>query len=110
DFQEDSQNQIAGFVPKKRITITIGKYSIADMFDNNSVSHDPRSQFFNWSLMSAGAWDYPADTKGYTIGATVEYITPGISIRAASDMVAKAANELDLDPNFSKANSETIEL
>jgi high affinity Mn2+ porin len=110
EIQEDGQNLIDEVIPKNRITITIGKYSLTDMFDNNSVSHDPRSQFFNWSLMSAGAWDYPADTKGYTIGGTIEYITPEFSIRAATDMVAQVANQLTFDPNFSKAHSETLEL
>jgi len=107
---EDAQNQIDETTSAKRIVITAGKYSLTDMFDNNSVSHDPRSQFFNWSLMSAGAWDYPADTKGYTIGGTIEYISPVFSIRAATDMVAQVANQLIFDPNFSKAHSETLEL
>lgn len=107
---QDIPNQIGEMQPAKRITFTIGKYSLADQFDVNSVSHDPRSQFFNWALMSAGAWDYPADTKGYTIGATVEYITPQLTIRAATDMVAKVANQLVFDQNFSKAHSETFEV
>lgn len=106
----DIPNQISEMQPARRITITIGKYSLADQFDVNSVSHDPRSQFFNWSLMSAGAWDYPADTKGYTIGATIEYITPEFTVRAATDMVAKVANELIFDQNLGKAHSETLEI
>jgi high affinity Mn2+ porin len=106
----ETPNQMGELQPTKRITITIGKYSITDQFDANSLSHDPRSQFFNWSLMSAGAWDYPADTKGYTIGGTIEYITPTFSLRVASDMVARVANQLIFDPNFSKANSETFEV
>ena len=106
----ETANQIGEIQLVKRITITLGKYSITDQFDANSVSHDPRSQFLNWSLMSAGAWDYPADTKGYTIGGTVEYITPHFTIRAATDMVAKVANQLIFDENFLKANSETFEI
>jgi high affinity Mn2+ porin len=106
----ETPNQMAELQPAKRLTITLGKYSITDQFDANSVSHDPRSQFFNWSLMSAGAWDYPADTKGYTIGGTVEYITPDFIIRAATDMVAKVANQLVFDTKIAKANSETFEI
>jgi len=106
----ETLNQMPELQPAKRLTITIGKYSITDQFDANSISHDPRSQFINWSLMSAGAWDYPADTKGYTIGGTIEYITPDLSIRFASDMVAKVANGLIFDANFGKANSETFEV
>jgi high affinity Mn2+ porin len=48
------------------LSITAGKFAITDFFDNNTYSHDPRTQFMNWALMSNGAWDYPADTRGYT--------------------------------------------
>ncbi|MDP4236517.1 MAG: carbohydrate porin [Bacteroidota bacterium] len=106
----DAPNQIGGMQPTHRLSITLGKYSVADQFDNNSVSHDPRTQFLNWSLMSVGAWDYPADTKGYTIGATVEYSTPDVTVRAATDLVAKSANQSVFDKNLSQAHSETVEL
>ncbi|HYM19990.1 MAG TPA: carbohydrate porin, partial [Candidatus Kapabacteria bacterium] len=106
---QDVQNQIGEFQPARRITITAGKYAVSDQFDANSFSHDPRSQFLNWSLMSAGAWDYPADTKGYTIGITVEYITPEYSLRAASDAVVTEANLMEFDTHLSGAHSETVE-
>ncbi|MBS1902418.1 MAG: carbohydrate porin [Bacteroidetes bacterium] len=107
---EDAANAVAGTQPLRRITITAGKYGITDRFDANSVSHDPRTQFLNWSLMSAGAWDYPADTKGYTIGATVEYIAPEISLRAAASMVPYEANQAVFDRNVAHAHSGTIEV
>jgi high affinity Mn2+ porin len=106
----DVQNQIGEMQPAKRITITAGRYALTDQFDANAYSHDPRSQFMNWALMSAGAWDYPADTKGYTFGVTVEYITPDYSLRAATAMVARSANDLAFDKNFGDAHSETVEL
>ena len=40
--------------------------SAADIFDDNRYSHDPRAQFLNWALMYNGAWDYPANARGYT--------------------------------------------
>jgi high affinity Mn2+ porin len=109
-IQDDGQNQINETTSANRIVVTLGKYSLTDMFDNNSVAHDPRSQFFNWSIWEAGAWDYAADTKGYTVGGTIEYISPVFSIRAATDMVPQVANQLILDPNITKAHSETFEL
>ena len=72
---EDGPNQLAGPRDVDRITITIGKMAATDQFDNNAYSHDPRSQFANWSLMYNGAWDYPANTRGYTFGTTVEMNT-----------------------------------
>ena len=41
---------------------------------------------------------------------TVEYITPDYSVRAATNVVAKSANDLEFDKNFGNANSETVEL
>ena len=55
-----------GWQDVSRITVTAGKLAAPDIFDDNSYSHDPRSQFQNWALMENGAWDYPADTRGYT--------------------------------------------
>ena len=46
----ETPNQMAELQPAKCLTITLGKYSITDQFDANSVSHDPRSQFFNCQL------------------------------------------------------------
>ena len=74
-------NQLGEFVPDRRIQLTFGKLSLADMFDCNHYSHDPRTRFLNWSLMNAGAFDFASNTKGYTYGIVTEYITPGISGR-----------------------------
>lgn len=48
-------NQLPETLSSSRIDITIGKLAISDIFDNNSVSGDPRTEFLNWSLMSNGA-------------------------------------------------------
>ena len=107
---EDDLNQLAGPRPTHYLSVTAGKISIADYFDQNSYSHDPRTQFLNWSLMSAGAWDYPANTRGYTIGAVVEYVTPAFALRAASTLVPTTANGPVLDYRYAKAHSETVEI
>jgi high affinity Mn2+ porin len=107
---EDGPNQIGGPAPTKFLAINAGKFSIADFFDQNSYSHDPRSQFFNWSLMSAGGWDYPANTRGYTVGAVVEYVTPSFALRAGSTLVPTYANGPKLNYNYSEAHAETVEL
>jgi high affinity Mn2+ porin len=106
----DDVNQVAQIVPSNRITIHVGKLSLSDYFDKNSFSHDPRGQFLNWSLMSNGAWDYPADTRGYTKAIVVELIHPTWTIRASTAMVPLKANGLQLDVEITKAHSETFEL
>ena len=108
-YQKSDQNQIAQKIPDERIVITVGKFCISDFFDNNSYNHDARSQFLNWSLMAQGAWDFPADTRGYTRGFVVELIKPSWALRLAAVQVPRIANEMDMDWNLNKANSETFE-
>ena len=103
-------NQVKDNLPTSRITISAGKFAISDFYDNNSYSHDPRSQFFKWSLMSNGAWDYPANTRGYTMGVVAEFIKPTWAIRLSSVAVPRIANAPKLEYVFGKAHSETIEL
>ena len=64
-----TKNQLAGLRSKRYFSFVAGKYGMADFFDGNAFSHDPRTQFMNWALMDNGAWDYPANTRGYVFGA-----------------------------------------
>ena len=108
-FQSSSFNQLAGNTPSNYIAVTAGKVSIADYFDNNSYSHDPRTQFICWSLMGNGAWDYPANTRGYTPSIVVEYVTPKQELRYAASLMPLSANGNDMDYNIQKASSHTLE-
>jgi high affinity Mn2+ porin len=106
----EGANEVYKTRTKKYVIAAVGKFSIADFFDNNSYSHDPRSQFFNWGLMSNGAWDYPANVRGYTWGAMLEYGTEKFKVRAATTLVPQEANGNDLDLSVSKANSSVVEI
>jgi high affinity Mn2+ porin len=110
DTLEDGINQIREIVSRKRLTINFGKFGIADFFDQNAVSHDPRTDFMNWSLMNNGAYDYAANTRGYTGGLIVEYYTPGWVLRAGTALMPVYANGPTLNFNWLKTNSETFEL
>ena len=106
---DNGKNQVGIRVPANRLVITAGKFSMSDFYDNNAFSHDPRTQFLNWSLMSNGAWDYPANTKGYTMGAQVEWIEPTWAVRLSSVAVPVVANHSEMEYVFGKAHSETAE-
>lgn len=106
---EDGANQVRQKISDNRLTLTLGKISLADYFDKNSFSHDTRSQFMNWSLMSNGAWDYPADTRGYTKGIVAEWFYYRWAFRGAATLVPLKANGLQLDDNISKAHGVTFE-
>jgi len=110
EFNGDEPNSIAGKDALSFIAITAGKMSIADYFDDNNYSHDPRTQFLNWSLMSNAAWDYPANTRGYTYGITMEYVAYEWYFTAASSMMPKEANGSVMDLDIAHAHSETLEL
>ena len=105
----DDLNQLADRIPADRITISIGKFAISDFFDYNNYSKDPRTQFFNWSIWANGAWDYPADTRGYTYGVVAELIKPNWAIRFSSVAVPRIANYHLLEYKLPKAHSETVE-
>jgi high affinity Mn2+ porin len=111
DYEDisDGLNQVADRLPTHRITITAGKYAMSDFYDLNAYSHDPRGQFLNWSLMSNGAWDYPADTKGYTEGLSVEWHSPNWAVRLSTVAVPVIANHPKMEYVFDKAQSETAE-
>ncbi len=104
-YQESDQNQLAGFVPEKYIGFTVGKVCLADYFDQNTYSHDPRSQFMNWGLMSNGAWDYPANTRGYIPAGILEYVTPVNELRVAFSLLPQEANGLPVSWSMGKSNS-----
>lgn len=109
EYQEGDLNQLGDHIPSSRISISAGKFSIADFFDDNSYSHDPRSEFMNWSLMSNGAWDYPANTRGYTWGAVIEFVKPSYAVRVSDVLVPLNANGPNLDQDLSKTHGITIE-
>jgi high affinity Mn2+ porin len=109
EFAADDANQIADKIPSSRITISAGRFSVSDFFDANTYSKDPRSQFFNWSLWANGAWDYPANTRGYTYGIVAEVLKPTWAARISSVAVPRIANYHLMEYRFGKAHSETLE-
>ena len=92
-----------------RFTWTFGKVSAADFFDNNSYSHDPRAQFQNWSIMYNGAWDYPADVRGYTVGAVQELALGRSILRTGSFLEPVTANGPKLNGHFAASRADTFE-
>lgn len=86
-----------------------GKFSVADYFDANKYSNSPRTQFLNWALINNGAWDYPADTRGYTEGLFVQYQNGESALRFATVLEPTSANGPNLDGNISKAHGGALE-
>ncbi|MDB5017787.1 MAG: high affinity Mn2+ porin [Mucilaginibacter sp.] len=109
DTIENDINQLAGLKSKRYFSIAAGKFNMGDFFDQNNFSHDPRSQFMNWALMDNAAWDYPANTRGYVIGAYSELGQPTWTLRFAFTMTVTQANSSTWDAKIAKANTQTLE-
>jgi high affinity Mn2+ porin len=106
---EDGPNQLAGPRDIDRITFTFGKFAATDVFDKNSYSNDPRTQFENWTLMYNGAWDFPANTRGYTYGSALEINTYWWAFRYGIFEEPRWANGPILDDDLTKANGQIWE-
>jgi high affinity Mn2+ porin len=109
DTLESDQLQVPTIRSKRYFSFSVGKFGMADFFDGNNFSHDPRGQFMNWALMDNGAWDYPANTRGYTLGLFTEFGQPDWTLRFATTMVVTQANSSTWDAKIAKANTETVE-
>ena len=107
---ESDQNQIAGRKTSRRIAITAGKFSATDVFDANVYAHDARTQFNNWSLWANAAWDYPADTRGYTWGIAIEACRDAWAARLGSFLEPKVSNGLSLDHHILSARGDVLEI
>ena len=99
----------ASMVPERRVEFRIGKMTLPDFFDVNSVGSDSHLQFMNWTTDNNGAWDYAADTRGYTVGGLAEYDDRTWSLRYGIFAMPVVANGIDLDWAFSRANGQNIE-
>jgi hypothetical protein len=83
-------------LPRRRLEIRIGKFSMPDFFDINSAGSDTHFQFANWTIDNNGAYDYAADTRGYTVGVVADFEDRNWGFRFAEALMPKVANGIDL--------------
>ena len=100
---------LASSVPVRRIEFRAGKMTLPDFFDINSIGSDSHLQFMNWTVDNNGAWDYAADTRGYTVGAMAEYDDKQWSLRYGLFAMPTVANGIDMDWAFSRAHAQNAE-
>src|ERR1700691_794805 len=111
DQVENQRNALSLFdeLPRRRLEIRFGKFSMPDFFDMNSVGSDTKFQFINWTTDNNGAYDYAADTRGYTVGATADYEDRNWGFRFAEVLMPKVANGIDLDDRPWQVHAENFE-
>jgi high affinity Mn2+ porin len=93
-------NQLGGTQTANRLVFTIGKYSVVDIFDTNKYAHDARNDFFNWSIIDQGAFDYAANSWGYTYGGSAEWYQDWWTARAGVFDLSQAPNTAALSHGF----------
>ncbi len=107
--QASDQNQVKARYAARRVVLTAGTVSVLDVFDAVDYSRDARTQFMNWSSLTYGAWDFPADARGYTSGIAAEYITPAYSVRAGRFALPRESNGLRLDGRLGSRYGDVAE-
>jgi high affinity Mn2+ porin len=93
-------NQLAMTETADRVVLTVGKFSVVDVFDTNKYAHDPRGDFLNWAIVDAGSFDYAADAWGFTYGAATEWYQDWWTIRSGLFNLSRVPNSKALDTQF----------
>jgi high affinity Mn2+ porin len=111
DKVENTRSSLSLFdeLPRRRLEIRFGKFSLPDFFDVNSVGSDTKFQFINWATDNNGAWDYAADTRGYTVGAMADFEDRNWGFRFVEALMPKVANGIDLVWRPWQARGENLE-
>ena len=104
------ESQLAGPRPTHRLVLSGGKMGVSDIFDVNRYANTTRTQFMNWGLINCAAYDYAADTRGYSQGAAAEYITPSFALRAGVFQMPKIANFIQLSSDYKNNFGSQVEL
>jgi high affinity Mn2+ porin len=107
---EATQNQLAGKVDKNRLVITVGKFAVGDVFDDNVYAHDPTTGFLNFAFNTMGAFDYAADAWGYTHGLAVEWKQNWWTARAGVFQLSKVPNGIEIEPELLRQYMAVAEL
>jgi high affinity Mn2+ porin len=111
EYAPDDINQVAGERDVRRLAVIVGKWAAPDIADDNRYAHDPRTQFLNWALVYNGAWDYPANVRGYTYGLAFDYNhSKNLSFSYGLMAEPLVANGAPLDPHFIKAQGQVLEM
>jgi high affinity Mn2+ porin len=85
-------NRLGDSVQADTLTLTIGKVSVTDIFDDNGYAHDPKSDFLNWAIVDSGTFDYAADPWGYTYGAAAEWTQAWWTLRTGLFDLSRVPN------------------
>lgn len=107
---ERGQDQTPGTEAVRRFELKVGRMAAPDDFDKNRYAGAARTEFLNWSLWDNTAWDYAANTRGYSDGIVLGYLSPAWSLRYGIYRIPMLANAQPLERSLSVARGENLEL
>ena len=105
-----AQDQLPGAQATQRIEIKLGRVALADDFDKNRYANDTRHQFMNWDFINAAAYDYAADTRGYTDGFIAAWVQPHWTLRYGVYQMPLLANGQALAGPLGRARGAQLQL
>jgi hypothetical protein len=107
---ERAKDQIGGGEASTRLELKVGRMAANDDFDTNRYASDPRGQFLNWSLWADTAWDYAANTRGYSDGVVLGFISPTLSLQYGVYRMPVFANGQQLVSSLLRASGQNLQL
>jgi len=103
-------DQLPGAQPISRIEIKAGLMAVTDDFDLNRYANNTRTQFMNWGFINNTAWDFAADTRGYTYGILIAVVKPSWRLAFGSYKMPTTANGNEFDSHLNEARGDNLEL
>jgi hypothetical protein len=105
-----AQDQIPGYEAVSHLELKVGRMAVTDDFDQNRYAGAARTQFLNWSLWANTAFDYAANTRGYTNGFVLGYVSSLWSLKYGFYLMPEQANVQQLDYQSQLAHGQNLEL
>jgi high affinity Mn2+ porin len=106
----DGPNQLAGERDIARVTVVVGRLAVTDYFDGNGYANDPRTNFMNWNIYGAGAYDWTMDQLSWTWGALAELNERRWALRAGYFLLPTVSSTNTFDTHIPGRGEYALEL
>jgi high affinity Mn2+ porin len=108
--KDSGQQQLGETVDSRRVVITVGNFTVLDLFDKSNVTGDPRQTLFNMAFMTHSSWDFAADARGYSWGGAAELYWDDWALRISRMAPPQQPNTLPIDFHLWRYYADSLEL
>jgi len=106
----DGPNQLTETPDISRITVVLGRLAVTDYFNANSYASDPRTDFLNWNIYGAGAYDWTMDQISWTWGALADLNQKDWAFRVGYFLLPTVSSTNTFDMHIPERGEYTAEL